>query len=146
MHEIYVFKKISKSDNLMVILHPAKPYNNTVITIIKSTKLLTINCLKHNKQIINLPDTITIEMTNNNDDLSCSFYNLQQLTYFTNIITTKFLLQTEKLNGENILKPANKWIFDDNKMSGVYIIEHSCEKMPIIYYIDYMEKKNKRFV
>jgi poly(A) polymerase len=134
------YARETKSDQYLVILQPTPPYKNTVRTIIRSTKLLLLDCLKNETPTIFLHNKIIFTVTNNYDDEICSRAGLEELVSFTGSIIMRFLLQSEKLNEKNILKPSNDWVFSADKTIATFTILHNCESGTLAYHLERTEK------
>jgi hypothetical protein len=132
------YARQTKSDQFMVILQPSSPYANTVRNIIRSTKLLIVDCAKNSTSTIYLQHKIIFKVENNYDDDICSNANMKDLLNFTNQIFMRFLLQIERLNESYILKPADDWVISGN--IAVYTIEHNCCEGEILFHLERTEK------
>lgn len=133
-----LYTKKTKSDQFFVILQPSPPFSNTVRNIIRSTHMLTIDCIRNQRITFNLPNLIIFKVENLCETEISSNQNLKDLTDFTQHIIMRFLLQVEKLNDSYILKPSDQWKCKRNFSE--FFIEHNCDQGEILFYLERTEK------
>lgn len=133
------YTRHTKSDQFIVILQPSAPYANTVRNIVRSTKLLLVDCLKNEKLTIKFKNKIIFKVENKYEDDICSNTNMKEIINFTSQILMRFILQIERLNEKHILKPHDDWKFVE-KNKAIFIIEHNCNPGEILFHLERTEK------